>query len=727
MADLTKAQPYINEIEAYGRAFNSWNERAKNIVKVYRDERDIKLSSANAKFNIFWANVQTAVPSVFSQLPKPEVTRRYNDKDPVARVAAMILERAVSYEVEQYPNYRVAVNGAVEDRFIVGRGAAWMRLALKNEDNIDAQKGDDVAYECTEADYVSWMDFGHNVARTWEEVWLVWRCVYLTKAEVAEKFGDEKSKELAYDVAPSDVSKKMLDSPEGDLIKKARIYECWDKKRRSVVFVAKDGEHVLKEAADTMKFQDFFPCPPPLFATTTTDSLIPVPDYAMYQDQAHELNIIEQRIHNLVDACRVAGVYDASQKSIQRLLTEGQGNKLIPVDSWAAFAEKGGLKGTIEFMPLQDIFQCLQQLYLARDRATAVIYEITGLSDIVRGASNPNETAAAQKIKAKFAGTRMAKMREAVNLFATNLLYKKAEIICQHFRPETVLQISSAENIPEVMENPQIAVEAINLLRSEPMRSWRIEISSDSMLAADQAEEKEQAIEFMTATSAFIEKASLAAQSAPQLAPFLGELYLFAARRFKISRSMESTLEKMIDTMKQPKPPSQPPEEAKQLMQMRDEVEQEKSALDQTKASFEDEVRKQQFDLEKTRLDLEMKAQLLSMKEQFAAQKLALDEQQGSSEINSQLEEARNNLQALSGEIDLKIKEAESRRAAMEEGDEARGAKDDERMTTTLSALQQMQEEMRGFMEGITAALTAPKRLVTDSQGNPVGVETVTT
>jgi hypothetical protein len=98
----------------------------------------------------------------------------------------------------------------------------------------------------------------------------------------------------------------------------------------------------LTSATTRLELEGFFPCAKPLYATTTSDSLIPVPDFILYQDQANELDILTDRIDGLVKSLRVRGVYDASQPALQRLLTEGDNNTLIPVDKWMAFSEKGG-------------------------------------------------------------------------------------------------------------------------------------------------------------------------------------------------------------------------------------------------------------------------------------------------------------------------------------------------------------------------------------------------
>jgi hypothetical protein len=123
----------------------------------------------------------------------------------------------------------------------------------------------------------------------------------------------------------------------------------------------------------------------------------------MIQDQYQELDTINNRVSMLLQACKVVGVYDQSASGVSRMLTEGFDNQLIPVDNWAMFAEKGGLKGQVDWLPLDVVVDALTQLITNRDLIKAQIYELTGISDIVRGATKASETLGAQEIKSKFA------------------------------------------------------------------------------------------------------------------------------------------------------------------------------------------------------------------------------------------------------------------------------------------------------------------------------------
>jgi hypothetical protein len=425
-------QRLLSNIHTYNNEYKKWEARTTKIIRRYRDDQGTS-SGINeaARFNILWSNVNTLVPAVYAKLPKADVSRRFGDNDPIGRVASLLIERALDYEIEHYPDFRSSMRHAVEDRFLGGRGVSWVRYDphIKQQDvpedgyqiTEDIEEGEssetegdilnqtagtdgapeEIDYECAPTDYVHWKDFGHSCARTWEEVTQVWRWVYMSKDAVTERFGKKVAKKISFNSSPDSLTKYGQSSKNND---KAKVCELWDKETAKVYWLMDDYVELLDERDDPLDLEGFFPCAKPLYATTTSDSLIPVPDFILYQDQANELDILTDRIDGLVKSLRVRGVYDASQPALQRLLTEGDNNTLIPVDKWMAFSEKGGLKGSIDLLPIETLASALINCYQAQANIKGQIYEITGISDILRGAGAASESATAQQLKGQYAG-----------------------------------------------------------------------------------------------------------------------------------------------------------------------------------------------------------------------------------------------------------------------------------------------------------------------------------
>jgi hypothetical protein len=654
-------QDWYNCIAQYERTFKEWEGRADKIVKRYRDDQRSR-NNPNAKFNILWSNVQTITPAVFARLPRPDVSRRFRDNDPIGRVASMMLERALEYEIEHYGDYASAMKQAVQDRLLGGRGTSWVRYEphivgsdSENEPNPEADDGyqitedideaeteggihrenqERIEYECAPVDYVHWRDFGLTVARTWEEVTAVWRKVYMGRPALVERFGEELGGQIPLDTKPE--SSKTFAEKMGEGSHEAVIYEIWDKTTGQVLWLSKSMGKILDVRDDPLKLENFWPCPKPMFSTLTTDSLVPVPDFVLYQDQARQLDTLADRIDGFIQALKVRGVYDASEPSLARLFSEGENNALLPVKNYAAFSEKGGIVGAINLVDIKPIAEGLNMAYQAMEQVKGQIYEIMGIADIQRGQTDPNETLGAQIIKSNNASGRLKTMQHDVVNFATALLQIKAQIICQHFTDDTIVKISGAAQLSP--QDQALIPQALQLLKNEPAKNFRIEVTSDSMIYQDEQQEKADRVEFLKAVSSFMQTALPVATSSPELTPLLMEMLKFGVTAFKAGKGMEGLIDETADKFRQqakqlegqPKPPT--PEQQKMQMQM--QVEQAKIQAQQAKSQ-------QDMQLEQQKMQMQM--ELEKAKQEYQAQE---------NQLKFQLEDQRNRAQA---EMDLKV------------------------------------------------------------------------
>jgi hypothetical protein len=552
MEDLNVGD-YLETISAYETEFKEWEGRVEKIVKRYRDDKRDK-NNTGAKFNILWSNINTLVPAVFAKLPRPDVSRRFRDQDTVGRVAGLLLERTLTYEIDCEDDYQQALKNCVFDRFLGGRGQAWVRYEPRFDkgefevtEDAENEAQDVLAWEHTPVDYVHWRDFGHSIARTWEEVTCVWRKVYMSRDALVERFGEDLGNKIPLDTRPEDLKKAGVSVDTKNA--QAAIYEVWDKSAGIACWLSKSMNEILDEKADPLKLTGFWPCPRPLFGTITTDSLTPLPDFTLYQDQANELDLLSDRIDGLIKALKVRGVYDAATPELSRLFTEGENNTLIPVKNWAAFVEKQGLKGAIDIVDLQPIAEALKLAYEASEQVKGQIYEITGISDIVRGDTDANETASAQKLKASYGNLRLKSAQQEVARFATELLQIKAQIICNFYSEQTILQASAAEQMQQV--DQQAIQPALQLLKNNALRTFRIDIEADSMVQLDEDKLKADRLEFLGAVSNFLKETAEAAQTSPQIVPLAMEMLKFGAGAFKAGKQLEGVIDQTAEQLKQ--------------------------------------------------------------------------------------------------------------------------------------------------------------------------------
>jgi hypothetical protein len=657
-------EDWYNTIAQYERTFKEWEGRADKIVKRYRDDQRSR-NNPNAKFNILWSNVQTITPAVFARLPRPDVSRRFRDNDPIGRVASMMLERALEYEIEHYGDYASAMKQTVQDRLLGGRGTAWVRYEphivgemdgmadgapddgwqltedideAETEGGIYRENQERIEYECAPVDYVHWRDFGLTVARTWEEVTAVWRKVYLGRPALVERFGEELGGKIPLDTKPE--SSRTFNEKMGEGAKEAVIYEIWDKTTGEVIWLSKSMGKILDTRADPLKLENFWPCPKPMFSTLTTDSLIPVPDFVLYQDQARQLDTLADRIDGFIQALKVRGVYDAAEPSLSRLFTEGENNALLPIKNYAAFSEKGGMQGAINLVDIRPIAEGLNMAYTAMEQVKGQIYEIMGIADIQRGQTDPNETLGAQIIKSNNASGRLKTMQHDVVNFATALLQIKAQIICQHFTDDTIVKISGAMQLSP--QDQALIPQALQLLKDEPAKNFRIEVTTDSMIYQDEQQEKADRMEFLQAMGGFLQQAIPAAQATPEITPMMMEMLKFGVTAFKAGKGLEGLIDETADKFRQqakqmegqPRPPT--PEQQKMQAQM--QLEQAKMQAEQAKVQQEMALEQQKMQMQ---LELEKAKQEYQAQENQLKFKMEDERNQREAQMDMQLEQMK--------------------------------------------------------------------------------------
>ena len=756
-------EDWYKTIMGYERSYKRWEARVDRIVKKYKDDSRYD-RNPNARFNILWSNVQTIQPAIFARLPRPDVSRRFRDNDPIGRVASMMLERALEFEIEHYGDYKSAMNNAVLDRLLGGRGVAWVRYEphivgeedgepddglevtedsdeAETEGAVENESQERIEYECCPVDYVHWRDFGHTIARTWEEVTAVWRRVYMSRPALVERFGEEIGHKIPLDTKPDDL-KQSYKSDDG--VYEAVIYEVWDKETGKVLWISKSLGKIVDERDDPLGLENFWPCPKPLYATLTTDSLEPIPDFTIYQDQARELDTLCDRIDGLINALKVRGVYDASASELQRLFSEGENNTMIPVSNWMAFAEKQGMKGAIDLVDLAPFSTALMACYQAMEQVKNQIYELMGISDIQRGQSDPNDTLGAQIIKSNNAAGRLKTQQHAVVDFATSLLSIKAQIICNHFTDDTLVKISGAMQLSD--EDKQLIPQAIELLRNEASKNFRIEVTSDSMIYQDEQQEKQDRMQFLQAVGGFFQQAVPLVQSQPELAPMAIEMLKFGVTAFKAGKQLEGIIDETADKLRQqakqaegqPKPPT--PE--MQKMQMTMQIEQAKMQATQASdaAKSQAEAQKLQMEAQFEQQKLQAQMQLEKAKQEYQAQenqlKFQLETQRNQADADMQLKIAQmkmmteRNTQVLLAHINngAKIEVArigsqndDGTEAYMHEEDMAQAMENP--MQTVASAINNNSNQMAQMLAEMMNKINQPKTVVRGPDGKITGVQ----
>lgn len=532
--------------------------------------------SPQDKYNILYSSTETIKPSLYATTPNTQAKVRKVDSQNDTKVyAAMLMEQIGDYGIE-VTDFDTSMRNAVSDYVLPGLGQVWVRYDPKISAANDEPEQNYLTFEGLAVDYVSYKDFLTSVARTWKEVqWVSKRC-FFTKKKAKERFGSTKANQLNYSYNKSDGGTKSSDQTALQAI----IYEIWDKETQTVYWYSEDYDgDLLDTQDDPLKLDNFFPCPQPLRAVWNTKSFIPRSLYTQYRTQAGELDRLTERIRYLTEALKVRGIYDGSQPQLANVLN-GAGNKMIAVENWAAIMGQGGLKGSVDWVPIDVVVQTLSELFKQREICKNEIYEITGFSDIVRGMSKASETLGAQQLKADWAGGRLRDMQKEVQRFCRDIIRIMVEIAVTHFNDATLLAYSGV-SLPEPSEEEaQAAAQALQqgvpapptarqqmqqqidkvfaLLRSEKLRCANIGVETDSTIMPDQTKEREDRMAFLGSVGAFLQQAGPMALQFPDMRGLLGAILMFTVRTFPGSRPLEKEFEAFVETLKAA-PPTPPP------------------------------------------------------------------------------------------------------------------------------------------------------------------------
>jgi hypothetical protein len=482
----------------------------------------------------------------------------------------------------------------------------------------------EIASESAPVDYIHWQDFCWSPGcRAWPEVWWVSFKTYITKEEAKEKWG--KIAERMNYVAKT--KRDERDNPSDQHLY-AEVYEIWCKKNRCLYWFSKGVDRLLGKQSDPLKLREFWPCPRPMLANTTTSTLVPKADYIFAQDLYIQIDTLSTRLAMLAKAVKVVGVYDKSSSAVQRMLNEATENELIPVDNWAMFAEKGGLKGQVDWLPIEEIVKVMQTLAQVREQCIQLLYQVTGMSDILRGATDPRETKGAQELKSKYASIRIQAMQDLFAKFASDIQKIKAEIMVKHYQINSIITQSNIAFTPDA----QYAQGAVALIKDPKNMIWRIQIRPESVAMVDYAQLKQERTEFLMASSQFMQSAAPLAQLDKSVTPTLLELLKWGLSGFKGAQQIEGALDKAIAqaTEAMSKPPPPPPPDPKV------EAAKIKAQTDQQLAQQEFQQKQMEFQQQMQQDQQKFQQEMIQMQKEFE-----LKMRQAEMEIGIRREEAQ--------------------------------------------------------------------------------------
>jgi hypothetical protein len=661
-------EKWLKDVETALKREKTYRKEAKGFIDIYEAEK----RSAHS-YNILFSNTDTLSPALFNALPRPIVKRRFDDKSHIAAAASKVLQRTLEYYLDDgmvdSAGFDDLMEAAVLSALIPGRGVLWFRYEADiQEAQADPEAGDgegseaglphtEEALETIEsegvcAEEIAWDKFIHGYAKRWEDVPWVGRIHDMSKEELKDNFPDhyEILKEKFSRTSDDDTSEDRRDTPLT-----LEVYEIWDRSTKSVIFVAKDyPEEFLKQIDDPLGLSGFFPCPRPLMFVRRISSLLPLPLYKLYEEQARELNRVSTRINKIVEAIKVRGFYDQTIPDLERLL-QADDNTLVPVENVAALmAQNGTIEKAIFLMPIERLITVLQQLYLQRQQIKTVIFEITGLADIMRGSSQASETLGAQEIKNQWGTLRLKKSQKRVAGFVRDCLRIMAELSAEKlgldtFQAMTSLPFPTREKVAEIQsqlqlmqqqavtqaqmtgqppQQPQLPPEVqealtsptwediLEELRDDTRRRYSIDIETNSTVDAEATEDKQNIGELLNALAQYLNGVQPLVEAGSLPFEAAQGMMLAIVRRYRFGPELESQLEKM-----QPPKPKPDPKAEQAKIDVQNSQQEAQIRLQELQLNFQLAQQEHQFKLQ----ELQMKMQMMQQKHQLDMERMQAD------------------------------------------------------------------------------------------------------
>lgn len=626
--------------------YKKFLEEGEKIVRTYAslNDHDSKMLGylPNTWYNTLWMNVQTLKPTYYARTPKPVIERRIKDSDEVKRLAAEIAERCSIFDLDlEEDNFNQVIDSCVEDLLLPGLGIAWIRYQAEYSEQQDengapifddfGQPLEEVVLEKTITEYIPYDKFYWSPAGKWSDVNWVAKSSLKSRKEIISMFGKEVANQISYTDYDSIEAKKYQDANQSvEGLKKAEIIEIWDKEKREVLWFSPTFQNrILKKQQDPLQLQEFFPCPEPLLATTTNSTLIPTAYYATYRQLDQEKNLAIKRIVALEEMVRVVGFAPAEWAADFQNLSKVTDGTFMPIKNWQAYAgDKGGLSNMLDWFPIQPVIAAIQQLMEYIRFIDSMQWEITGLPDIVRGYSNPNDTATAQQFKGRFATLRLEKKQMDVQRFCRDLLNIKYQIIFNIFTDKSISEMAAFSSFTEE-EQAQLPL-ALGVLRQGQTRLFKLKVETDSTIALDEEAEKNARMEYLQAFGQMISNTLQVIQTQPELLPVMIESLDFGVGAFRSARMLQASVHKAGEEIQKNMKAAQeaPPEPSLEERKMQNEqmLVQLNAQLDQQKAEH-----KFQLDEMTTRNKAELEAfktqNEIALKEKDSQVQLALEAQ----------------------------------------------------------------------------------------------------
>ena len=552
---------WLSRITKEEKAHKDIREKMRRIYKVWKDD----LANEDQLYvPLWWSVVQVEHTGVYSSQPVPDIRPRNEVNNPAFKTAARVLERGISYCVDDQ-SFDDNMHRSVDEYLALGLGTIRCKVdsvivnEWTGEVNLLGQKmmAEKIQDQTLRWEFVPYDRFGWEPSQNWKHVDFIYFRHPMDQAACKQRFGRRirgSKKDVERHGHEKDWQKGTVD-----------IYEIWDRKHKKVLFFAKGEPEPIDVIDDPLKLINFYPCPLPMMTNVCSHSYEPQPDYDFIEPYDTEINRLQERRMSLLEQIKAVSMHDKSMPELAELF-EMEDGESKPVDKLLSRIGNGGtLENIMMFPALREKMEVLAQITEQIAFVKAQVDEILGIADIVRGVTSAAETATAQEIKGRWVGLRLTPKRDQVQYTVREMFRIMGQLLCNIFTDENLARMTQ-------MEIPQ---ESLQVLRDDLMMQFAIDIESESTIAKDEFRERETRQSMMDSVGAYASSVLPMVQQGYMPAGVSSAILQAALQPYtKYSRALDEELTTLQTT-------------EQQLQQLTQQLQQEQTTHQQTQAQMQ--------------------------------------------------------------------------------------------------------------------------------------------
>lgn len=524
----------------------------------------------------------------------------------------------------------------------------------------------------------------------------------MPREEAEEKFNPKNNRKLPYTTSKEDDEDRekglqyISDDEPGQYL---HGWECWCLKTKTVYYVCEDWKTgILLKLPDPYGLEGFFPSPAFIISSKHRNSMYATPGWVFLEAIANQLHTLYHRIHRLIDSIRRRALVRGSPELVDEL-NRLDGEEFISTGNLDEILEKSTLADTIEYMPVKELVEALSEALKLKEDFKQEFYEQFGVPDILRGISDPQETAAAQELKTDNANDSFRVDKEQIINCARNCVEMMLDLSLREFSDEKIARICGYEFLeagtpaePPSDANPQGTAailghkerffEALNKLRNDEERNIRIDFETDSTSFRDEAKELEK--QRMISDTVLQGLATLSNIQHPGNMQVALKMLLAVLEAMGGTSQSEDMIKQAVAELK--KAEAQPQQTPPDYEAMKIQVQQQKNQLDA-------QAKQQDLAVKAQKLELEGAAQVFDQRLAVAQENRAAAEQEFTQQLEALKHESEEKLNTFQALLDQALVALEKRNTDIKE------------MQAQIQAAESMMEESRLAKEQSSDAL----------------------